>query len=495
MHKINLNQLKSPLHLFPFRSSMQPISSQFISKDTYSSMLPFANSISLSELTPLFDSNNLPLVIHNNSRSTIYLSKHNHTNTIHAIKHIIKSNIIKSYGNLNSIYNEISIQSKLNHDNITKLYSTYETENEFKLILEYSTDGNLLKTILNKNTKGLNEAEAFYYFIQVVNTVYFLHENNIIHRNIKPENILLTKDDNNKFIIKLCDFRMSYELGIANCENFKYEGIEEQTCNKGIDIWALGVLLYEMIYGVFPFKVNRTMLFDNDNVSQECKELIGRMIEIDVEKRICIKEVLMSEFVKKYEYKMYRNVQRRNWDLTSIDALSEIKGKDYEKENEKFFKDVLKEVIIRRKKVKKRIKDNMRENNDLYRSQRIIRNNNTNDNINRNSLQIQNNIESLILNTDKNEKDLCNCITLVNRYDDNENEYHPPNHKFHKLKIKNQLKSPFTNSNALSLTNAKEIVDNNKHITNPSPPPFNPHLITPPKKSFWQTLFRNFKCN
>ena len=162
------------------------------------------------------------------------------------------------------------------------------------------------------------------------------------------------------------------------------------------------------------------------------------MIEIDVEKRICIKEVLMSDFIKKYEYKMYRNIQRRNWDLTSINALSERNETEYEKENEKFFKDVLEEVIIRKKKVKKRIKDNMRENNDLYRSQRIRRNNNKNNNINRNSLQIQNHIEPLILNTEKNEDDLCNRITLVNRYDDNENEYYyPPNHKFHKLKLKN----------------------------------------------------------
>ena len=91
MHKSNLNQLQSPLRLFPFRSSMQPISSQFISKVTYSSNLPFTNSISLSDLTPLFNSTNLLLVIHSNSRSTIYLSKHNQTNTIHAIKHIIKS--------------------------------------------------------------------------------------------------------------------------------------------------------------------------------------------------------------------------------------------------------------------------------------------------------------------------------------------------------------------------------------------------------------------
>ena len=493
MHKSHLNQHQSPLRLFPFRSSMQPISSQFISKVTYSSNLPFTNSISLSDLTPLFNSTNLLLVIHSNSRSTIYLSKHNQTNTIHAIKHIIKSNIIKSYGNLNSIYNEISIQSKLIHDNLTKLYSTYETENEFKLILEYSKDGNLLQTILKNNIKGLNETEAFYYFIQVVNAVYFLHENNIIHRNIKPENILLTKDDNNKYIIKLCDFRMSYELGIANCDNVEYECIKEQTYNKAIDIWALGVLLYDMIYGVSPFKINRTMLFDYDNISKECKDLIEKMIEIDVEKRICIKEVLMSDFIKKYEYKMYRNIQRRNWDLTSINALSERNETEYEKENEKFFKDVLEEVIIRKKKVKKRIKDNMRENNDLYRSQRIIRNNNKNNNINRNSLQIQNHIEPLILNTEKNEDDLCNRITLVNRYDDNENGYyHPPNHKFHKLKLKNQ---PFTNSNASSVINTKEFQDNNKHITNPSTPPSNPHLITPPKKSFWQTLFHNFNCN
>ena len=496
MHKNNLNQLQSPFNYFPIRSSMRPIPSQFISKGTYSSNLPFTNSISLSDLAPFFNSNNLPLVIHSNSLSTVYLSKHNQTKTIYAIKHIIKSNIIKSYGNLNSIYNEISIQSKLNHDKITKLYATYETENEFKLILEYSKDGNLLQTILNRNAKGLNETEAFYYFIQVVNAVYFLHENNIIHRDIKPENILLTKDDNDnnkQYVIKLCDFRMSYELGVANCDSFEYKVIEEQSYSKAIDIWALGVLLYEMVYGVSTFKVNRAMLFDNvdKNVSKECIELIEKMIEIDVEKRICIKEVLMSDFVKKYEYKMYGGIKRKYFDSDLIDVLSEKKRKDYEKENEKFFKDVLKEVIMKRKKVKKGRRDVMKENNDLFRSQRIIRNNNNN-NINRNSLQIQNDIESLNLNTEKTEGDFYNRITLLNRYD--ENEYYPPNNKFRKSTIKHKLKPTNSNSSAL-LTNAIEITDNNRYTNNPSAPPPDSCFINPPKKSFWQNLFHNFNCN
>ena len=95
---------------------------------------------------------------------------------------------------------EVEIHKKLKHDNIIRLYTSVEDEHFIYLILEYATMGNLFYLIRKK--KGLDEKEAFYYFIQACAGIYFLHKNGLIHRDIKPENLLIDKDS----MLKICDF-------------------------------------------------------------------------------------------------------------------------------------------------------------------------------------------------------------------------------------------------------------------------------------------------
>lgn len=84
--------------------------------------------------------------------------------------------------------------------NIVRLYASLEDENFIYLILEYVKQGNLFFIIRNKGQ--LNEAEAFYFFIQVTAGIYFLHKNGFIHRDIKPENLLVSQEN----VLKICDF-------------------------------------------------------------------------------------------------------------------------------------------------------------------------------------------------------------------------------------------------------------------------------------------------
>lgn len=141
-------------------------------------------------------------------------------------------------------------------------------------------------------TNGLSEDTAYKYFKQVIKAVEFLHENNLIHRDIKPENILLTKNDK----VKLCDFGCCVDIkqGYREtfCGTFEYmapEIIKELPYNQAVDIWSLGILLYELLHGFSPFS-NRTdnqrdlseifknILINNlnfkNNISQSCKDLI-----------------------------------------------------------------------------------------------------------------------------------------------------------------------------------------------------------------------------
>jgi serine/threonine protein kinase len=95
---------------------------------------------------------------------------------------------------------EIEIHRKLKHENIIKLFTNLEDDEYIYLILEYASKGNLFYLIRNK--KRLTEDEAFYFFIQVLDGIYFLHKHGFIHRDIKPENLLI--DEGN--VLKICDF-------------------------------------------------------------------------------------------------------------------------------------------------------------------------------------------------------------------------------------------------------------------------------------------------
>ena len=252
-----------------------------------------------------------PFELGQGSFGRVYLGKNKINNELCAIKTINKKQIYRMYGNYNIIYDEISIHSRCIHKNIIRLYNYYEDENEFKLILEYASNGNLYEKI--KKEKQLNEKTAYSYFIQILNAVFFLHLNNIIHRDIKPENILI----NDKGILKLCDFGWSKEIDLEKrntfCGTVEYmapEIIENENYDFGVDIWSLGILLYEMIIGHSPFhdKLNKNIMIKikehkltfNENFSFNCQDLIKKLLNVNPEKRLKLKDICNHPFILEY---------------------------------------------------------------------------------------------------------------------------------------------------------------------------------------------------
>jgi serine/threonine protein kinase len=221
----------------------------------------------------------------------VYLSKNKKNGKYYAIKQVDKSKLIENGGTRDILLREVNIHRRLIHDNIVRLYSYHEDNSNFYLIMDYVSKGTLYHKI--KLNNGLDEITAFKYFIQVVTAVNFLHENNLIHRDLKPENILVDDYDN----IKLCDFGWCVELKIGNrvtfCGTFEYmapEQIKELPYNHAVDVWSLGVLLYELTHGYSPFKADDdalgdeyTQIFKNilknnltiaADISEECADLI-----------------------------------------------------------------------------------------------------------------------------------------------------------------------------------------------------------------------------
>jgi tRNA A-37 threonylcarbamoyl transferase component Bud32 len=151
----------------------------------------------LSNFIPIYE-NGEPKLIGNGSYGQVYLALNKRNKKLYAIKHMQKKILLQKLNNsLESIYKEINFQSIIEHPNIVQILYANETSEDFNIVLEYSSKGNLFYFI--RNNKYLEEDMAFLFFIQMVNTIYFLHKNNLIHRDIKPENILLF--DNN--VVKL----------------------------------------------------------------------------------------------------------------------------------------------------------------------------------------------------------------------------------------------------------------------------------------------------
>ena len=200
----------------------------------------------------------------------VYLLKHKTDGKFYALKQMDKGKLLSGGIRSEMIYREILIQKKLNHDNIIKLYSSEEDNNNFYLILEYAIGGTLFGKI-KKAKNGFDEDSAFKYFIQASSAIAFLHENQLVHRDIKPENFLIDANG----VVRLCDFGWCRDLneGQRNtfCGTYEYmapEIVKDQPYSFGIDTWALGVLLYELIHGYSPFRSVKNNIDSENEIIQ-----------------------------------------------------------------------------------------------------------------------------------------------------------------------------------------------------------------------------------
>ena len=281
----------------------------FITPGIFTENYKYSPEYDLSNFVKEYDGI-VPIELGFGSFGRVYLVTHKITKKKYALKVINKRKLIQAYGNCKLIYNEIEIQSKLNHRNIIRLYTKKETDDEIQILLEYAENGNLFNLIQKEN--GLDESKAFLYFIQIVNAVNFLHQNNIIHRDIKPENILFGENN----LLKLCDFGWAKEINVNNritfCGTMEYmapEIVGSENYDFSVDIWSLGILLYELIMGHSPFRSQKDrnivtnikkhdLVFDkNKNISKECIDLINGLLDANPNKRLKLKDIFVHPFI------------------------------------------------------------------------------------------------------------------------------------------------------------------------------------------------------
>ncbi|TRY60882.1 hypothetical protein DNTS_035148 [Danionella cerebrum] len=201
------------------------------------------------------------------------------------------------------IRREIEITSSLLHPNIIRLYEVFESRERIVMVLEYAGGGELYDYIQLKHR--LSEDEARHYFRQITAAVHYCHQNGVVHRDLKLENVLL---DNN-FNVKLADFGLSNRfIRGQHLDTFcgsplyaspeiinglPYHGPE-------VDCWSLGVLLYALVHGSMPFDGSSYSIlkeqisqgqYKTPDLDSEAYSLIKWMLTVKVEERATVEDI------------------------------------------------------------------------------------------------------------------------------------------------------------------------------------------------------------
>ncbi|KAJ4011000.1 spindle assembly checkpoint kinase [Fusarium irregulare] len=205
------------------------------------------------------------------------------------------------------------IQTNLRHPNIVQLYSYFHDTKRIFLVLEFAAKGELYKHLQKENR--FTEKKAARFTAQVVSALQYLHRKNIIHRDIKPENILVGMYDE----LKISDFGWNVhspsrrrEITCGTLDYLPPEMIRLGSTDVGrsydekVDVWSLGVLIYEFLVGVPPFedtpvktqrRIARAEMQIPDFISFKAKDLIKNLLVRDAEKRLPLDQVAQHPWI------------------------------------------------------------------------------------------------------------------------------------------------------------------------------------------------------
>lgn len=206
---------------------------------------------------------------------------------------------------VNQFLNENNILKRLKHRHIVSYYGFHEDDEKIGIFLELL--GNDMLEVLDQYGR-LTEDQCRYYFRQMVDAIMYCHQNRVAHRDIKLENFLTTHDRSK---IKLIDFGLADVIPISGlmdkyCGSPMYASPEIHLgvpyCGKKTDIWSLGITLFIMATGHFPFripedqnlnyeKVLKKKLKIPDHLSHELKDLLRNMLKKNPKRRISIYDI------------------------------------------------------------------------------------------------------------------------------------------------------------------------------------------------------------
>uniref|UniRef100_A0A7M4FPX2 non-specific serine/threonine protein kinase n=1 Tax=Crocodylus porosus TaxID=8502 RepID=A0A7M4FPX2_CROPO len=246
-------------------------------------------------------------VIGEGSFGRVYKGRRKHSAQVVALKFIPK--LGRSEKELRNLQREIEIMRGLHHPNIIQMLDSFETDKEVVVVTDYA-EGELFQILEDDGSLPEEQVQAI--AAQLVSALYYLHSHRILHRDMKPQNILLGKGG----VIKLCDFGFARAMSIHTLVLTSIKGtplymapelVQEQPYDHAADLWSMGCILYELLVGAPPFYTTSIFqlvsLIVSDPVrwpksmSPPCKSFLQGLLMKDPCQRLSWPELLGHPFL------------------------------------------------------------------------------------------------------------------------------------------------------------------------------------------------------
>jgi len=237
----------------------------------------------------------------------VYLAREKKTHFIVALKVLFKNQLSKA-GVEHQLRREIEIQAHLRNDNILRLYGYFFDQTRIYLILEFAAKGELYKEL--QKCGKFDEKRSAKYIKSLAGALDYCHSKHVIHRDIKPENLLLDLRGE----LKIADFGWSVHAPHSRrttlCGTLDYlppEMIEGKAHDNMVDVWSLGVLMYEFLVGSPPFeaqghhetykKISKVDLKFPPHISADARDLITKLLVKEPSARLPLSEVANHKWI------------------------------------------------------------------------------------------------------------------------------------------------------------------------------------------------------